>query len=274
MHGFSNASYFLFVALISLILCMSLWFRDIISEGTYLGNYTLKVQRKIIKVALYLVSEAFFFLAIFWAYFHSASYTPAPFNITYCFIFLDSLLLVMFFTLIIYNYSDSYLVKLWSFKTPIVYRGLIALPSVVSEPYYLFYLSAFGALNATMDKLDMELDSANDLLDFIRSQEHNNSFLMSGLDSMHEWIDESIEWLDAAHTRLNTMERAGPTMYINYPVSAFLPSGNLFEYHQSFIDEGRSCVHNLVTESPILSQVYQDYQVNGAGPTLGFWDHM
>ena len=73
MHGFTNSSYFLFIALGSLILCMSLWFRDIISEGTYLGNHTLAVQRGLnMGVALFIVSEAFFFLAIFWAYFHSA----------------------------------------------------------------------------------------------------------------------------------------------------------------------------------------------------------
>lgn len=73
MHGFSNSSYFVFTALFSLIACMSLWFRDIIAEGTYLGNHTLAVQRGLnMGVALFIVSEAFFFLAIFWAYFHSA----------------------------------------------------------------------------------------------------------------------------------------------------------------------------------------------------------
>jgi cytochrome c oxidase subunit 3 len=51
---------------------MSLWFRDVISEGTYLGNHTLAVQKGInIGVALFIISEVFFFLAIFWAYFHS-----------------------------------------------------------------------------------------------------------------------------------------------------------------------------------------------------------
>ena len=73
MHSFIYASCFVFSAFISLILCMSLWFRDIISEGTYLGNHTLAVQRGInMGVALFIVSEALFFLAIFWAYFHSA----------------------------------------------------------------------------------------------------------------------------------------------------------------------------------------------------------
>ena len=73
MHGFSHASSFLPFALIAVIMSMFLWFRDVISEGTYLGNHTLAVQRGLnMGVALFIVSEALFFLAIFWAYFHSA----------------------------------------------------------------------------------------------------------------------------------------------------------------------------------------------------------
>lgn len=73
MHGFYNAHYFLIVALLTLISSMSFWFRDIISEGTYLGNHTLAVQRGLnMGVALFIVSEALFFLAIFWTFFHSA----------------------------------------------------------------------------------------------------------------------------------------------------------------------------------------------------------
>lgn len=73
MHGFSNSGYWLFFALVLLISSMFLWFRDVISEGTYLGNHTLAVQRGLnMGVALFIVSEALFFLAIFWAYFHSA----------------------------------------------------------------------------------------------------------------------------------------------------------------------------------------------------------
>jgi len=40
---------------------------------TYLGNHTSSVQRGLnLGVALFIVSEALFFLAIFWAFFHSA----------------------------------------------------------------------------------------------------------------------------------------------------------------------------------------------------------
>lgn len=73
MHGFSNASNFFFLALLCLISSMTLWFRDVISEGTYIGNHTLAVQRGLnMGVALFIVSEALFFLAIFWSYFHSS----------------------------------------------------------------------------------------------------------------------------------------------------------------------------------------------------------
>jgi cytochrome c oxidase subunit 3 len=73
MHGFSNGGYFLTLGFLSLIGSMAFWFRDVISEGTYLGNHTMAVQRGInMGVALFIVSEALFFLAIFWAFFHSA----------------------------------------------------------------------------------------------------------------------------------------------------------------------------------------------------------
>jgi len=73
IHGFIHAEYLLVIAFISLITSMTFWFRDVISEGTYLGNHTLAVQRGLnMGVALFIVSEALFFLAIFWAFFHSA----------------------------------------------------------------------------------------------------------------------------------------------------------------------------------------------------------
>lgn len=59
--------------LLAVILSVSLWFRDVTAEGTYLGCHTLAVQRGItMGIGLFIVSEALFFLAIFWAFFHSA----------------------------------------------------------------------------------------------------------------------------------------------------------------------------------------------------------
>lgn len=72
-HGFEWGWNLFFLSLLNLIISMSLWFRDIISEGTYLGNHTFVVQRGInLGVGLFIVSEALFFLAFFWTFFHSA----------------------------------------------------------------------------------------------------------------------------------------------------------------------------------------------------------
>ena len=74
MHNFLSRWLFInFSTLALVITSMFLWFRDVISEGTYLGNHTLAVQKGLnMGVALFIVSEILFFLAIFWAYFHSA----------------------------------------------------------------------------------------------------------------------------------------------------------------------------------------------------------
>jgi cytochrome c oxidase subunit 3 len=66
MHGFDYAGYWLFNALVLVMSSMFFWFRDVISEGTYIGNHTLAVQKGLnMGVALFIVSEALFFLAIF-----------------------------------------------------------------------------------------------------------------------------------------------------------------------------------------------------------------
>jgi cytochrome c oxidase subunit 3 len=66
MHNYNESIIILFIAFITLVYSMSLWFRDVISEGTYLGNHTLAVQRGLnMGVALFIVSEGLFFLAIF-----------------------------------------------------------------------------------------------------------------------------------------------------------------------------------------------------------------
>ena len=73
MHSFSNAYIVFFLTLLVLVSSMSFWFRDIISEGTMLGNHTAAVQKGLnLGVILFIVSEALFFMAIFWAFFHSA----------------------------------------------------------------------------------------------------------------------------------------------------------------------------------------------------------
>lgn len=73
MHLFYYGYIFLFISFISVIYSMTLWFRDVITEATYLGNHTLAVQKGLnLGVGLFIGSEGLFFLAIFWAFFHSA----------------------------------------------------------------------------------------------------------------------------------------------------------------------------------------------------------
>lgn len=76
-HGYILGDFFLFCSFILLIWGMSLWFKDVITEASYLGLHTDKVQKGIsIGVVLFIISEVFFFISIFWAYFHS-SLAPA-----------------------------------------------------------------------------------------------------------------------------------------------------------------------------------------------------
>ena len=73
LHGFTFSGYNFNLGIFLLVFSMSLWFRDVISEATYLGNHTLAVQRGLnMGIGLFIVSEALFFLAIFWTFFHSA----------------------------------------------------------------------------------------------------------------------------------------------------------------------------------------------------------
>lgn len=73
MHGFMHNNYWVVFSAIVAIMSMALWFRDIISEATYLGDHTLAVRKGLnIGFILFVVSELFFFIAIFWAFFHSA----------------------------------------------------------------------------------------------------------------------------------------------------------------------------------------------------------
>ena len=77
MHGYSNGGLILFIGFILTLFGMSLWFRDVITEGTYIGHHTKEVKNGLmIGILLFIVSEIFAFLSVFWAYFHS-SLSPA-----------------------------------------------------------------------------------------------------------------------------------------------------------------------------------------------------
>lgn len=45
---------------------IALWFRDVVAEGTFLGDHTFPVQKGItMGVALFILSEVFFFVSVF-----------------------------------------------------------------------------------------------------------------------------------------------------------------------------------------------------------------
>lgn len=72
-NGYANGGTLLTLGFFSVLFAMILWFRDVSAEGSFLGHHTFAVQKGLnLGVALFIVSEVFFFISIFWAYFHSA----------------------------------------------------------------------------------------------------------------------------------------------------------------------------------------------------------
>jgi cytochrome c oxidase subunit 3 len=66
LHNLSNAEILLFFGLVGFTLSLSGWFRDMIREGTYMGVYTLSVQKNIkLGFMLFIVSEIMFFFSFF-----------------------------------------------------------------------------------------------------------------------------------------------------------------------------------------------------------------
>lgn len=73
MHGYIASNTLFFLNLLSLTLSMVFWFRDIISEGTYLGHHTLAVRSGLnYGFLLFVLSEILIFASLFWIYFYSA----------------------------------------------------------------------------------------------------------------------------------------------------------------------------------------------------------
>lgn len=72
-HGYINTNIYIFISAITVFYSMTLWFKDIIAESTYLGDHTIAVKRGINQgFLLFVVSEILIFISLFWAYLHSA----------------------------------------------------------------------------------------------------------------------------------------------------------------------------------------------------------
>nr|QOD96569.1 cytochrome c oxidase subunit III [Prunella fulvescens] len=73
-----NSPRLLILGLTCTALVMLQWWRDIVRESTFQGHHTPTVQKGLrYGMALFITSEAFFFLGFFWAFFHS-SLAPTP----------------------------------------------------------------------------------------------------------------------------------------------------------------------------------------------------
>ena len=71
IHRYGSTLLWLGLALI--IATIVQWWRDVIREATFQGKHTAKVERGVrMGILLFISSEVFFFLAFFWAFFHSS----------------------------------------------------------------------------------------------------------------------------------------------------------------------------------------------------------
>ena len=72
-HGYSGGFESTVFGLVSVLLCMFVWWRDIVRESTFEGCHTNIVQLGLrYGMLLFIVSEIMFFFAFFWAFFASA----------------------------------------------------------------------------------------------------------------------------------------------------------------------------------------------------------
>ncbi len=77
MHSFLYGDKILLIGLLMVISSMFVWWRDVIREATFNGFHTKTVQWGLRSgMILFILSEVMFFLAFFWAFFHS-SLSPA-----------------------------------------------------------------------------------------------------------------------------------------------------------------------------------------------------
>nr|QEJ81395.1 cytochrome c oxidase subunit 3 [Pyrocoelia pygidialis] len=70
-HLYNNK--LLLISLISMLLIMYQWWRDISRESSYQGLHTMKVLKGLRwGMILFIVSEIFFFISFFWSFYHSS----------------------------------------------------------------------------------------------------------------------------------------------------------------------------------------------------------
>lgn len=65
--------YLLFISFININLILFQWWRDVTREGTFQGIHTFRIIKNLkLGIILFIVSEIFFFISLFWTYFHTS----------------------------------------------------------------------------------------------------------------------------------------------------------------------------------------------------------
>lgn len=73
MHSYKHGGEILFLSFNLILYSIICWWRDIIRESTYEGHHTQVVQLGLrYGMILFILSELLFFVAFFWAFFHSS----------------------------------------------------------------------------------------------------------------------------------------------------------------------------------------------------------
>jgi len=73
MHGYTGGGMALSLGFFMILYSMAVWWRDVIREATFEGHHTLLVQLGLRwGMILFIASEIMFFVAFFWAFFHSS----------------------------------------------------------------------------------------------------------------------------------------------------------------------------------------------------------
>lgn len=63
---FTSQTFLLTIGFLTTVFRIILWFRDVVTEATFLGDHTYVVQKGIsISVILFIIREVFFFLRVF-----------------------------------------------------------------------------------------------------------------------------------------------------------------------------------------------------------------
>jgi len=73
MHSYKNGGLLMILGFLLVLFSITCWWRDVIREATYEGHHTKLVQLGLrYGMVLFIISEILFFVAFFWAFFHSS----------------------------------------------------------------------------------------------------------------------------------------------------------------------------------------------------------